>query len=193
MEFPIAKPPFQEASVPHLRGKPRSADLGPSILRDGPIDRGNSPIHPPSLYPLQYHMYNMRYITMKRIMKPTPIARKEILKVFRGLKNKNTVFVDIFTGTVKSYAQYRNDRGEYLTSQPKDAYEFHRNIPDRFMSYNIVDEQIEDQFSLAKEALADEIKFLKNEIGRPIQEWESRMEFSKSQKDMRDRLEFLTG
>ena len=129
---------------------------------------------------------------MKRIMKPTPIARKEILKVFRGLNNKNTVFVDIFTGTVKSYAQYRNDRGEYLTSQPKDAYEFHKNTPNPLTVYSEVDEQIEDQFSLAKEALADEIKFLKNEIGRPIQEWESRMEYAKSQRDLADRLEFLT-
>ena len=129
---------------------------------------------------------------MKRIMKPTPVARKEILKVFRGLNNKNTIFIDVFTGTIKSYAQYRADRGEYLTSQPRDAFEFHCGLPKPFATYKDVDGQIEEQFSLAKEALADEIKFLKNEIGRPMQEWESRMEFSKSQKDMRERLDFLT-
>ena len=129
----------------------------------------------------------------KAVAKPSKEARQEILKVFRGMDmhSKNTIFVNIWTGEVQSHAYYRGDKGEYLSNQPKDCYEFHVNKFNKLANYESVDEQIEQQYAIAKEAIADELEILNNEIGREMQIWESEQEFHHSQRAMKDRLEEL--
>ena len=132
----------------------------------------------------------------KAIVKPSEEARKEIMRVFRGkdIRSRNTVFVNIWTGEVQSYAYYRSDKGEYLTSQPKDCYEFHVNKVNKFATYADIDQQIEEQMSLAKDAIAEELKFLRSgEIGREMLEYESKQEFNRSQKALIERLAELEG
>jgi hypothetical protein len=130
---------------------------------------------------------------MRKIVRPTEEARKEILKVFRGLdaRSRNTVFVNIWTGEVQSYAYYRSDKGEELQGQPKDCYEFHVNKFNKFATYAQVDERIEESFALAKDYIAEEARLLKNEIGREMQIWESKQEFNHSQTAMIERLAVL--
>ena len=77
-------------------------------------------------------------------------------------------------------------------SPSPDCYEFHLNKPNPFCTYAQVDEIIDDQLDLAAETIGTEQDILEEEIGRTMLEYESRAEFNKSQKDMRDRLEFLT-
>jgi hypothetical protein len=129
----------------------------------------------------------------KAIVKPSEQARKEIMKIFRGLglHSKNTIFVNIFSGEVVSRAYYRSDKGESLTSQPRDCYEFHVNKFNKFATYENIDEQIEEQYAIAKETIADEIEILRSEIGREMQIWESKREFNHSQSAMIERLEEL--
>lgn len=126
----------------------------------------------------------------KAIVKPTNEARKEIMRIFRGLdeRSRNTVFVSIWTGEIQSYAYYRSDKGEYLQNQPSDCYEFHVNRPKAFATYADVDAQIEEQYALAREAIAGELKILHSEIGREMQIWESSQEFNHSQTAMVERL-----
>ena len=133
---------------------------------------------------------------MESLQKPSEEARKEILKIFRGkdIRNRNTIFVDIWTGEVRSYAYYRSDKCEYLTSQPKDCYEFHQNKPNTFATYAEVDPQIEEQMGLARDAIAEELKFLRSgEIDRDMLEYESKQEFQASQIAMKARLAELEG
>ena len=132
----------------------------------------------------------------KAIVPPTEAARKEILKVFRGkdVRGRNTVFVNIWNGEVQGFAYYRSDKGEYLTSEPKDCYEFHQNKPNAFASYADVDLQTEEQMGLARDAIVEELKFLRSgEIGREMLEYESKQEFQASQEAMKDRLAELEG
>jgi hypothetical protein len=131
----------------------------------------------------------------KAIVKPTNEARKEILKIFRGkdIRGRNTIFVSIWSGEVQSYAYYRSDKGEYLQGQPSDCYEFHMNKPKAFATYEEVDAQIEEQYALAREAIAEELKILHSEIGREMQIWESSQEFNHSQTAMVERLVELEG
>lgn len=127
----------------------------------------------------------------KAIVKPSEEARKEIMRVFRGLDihSKNTIFVSIWTGEVISRTYYRSDKGEYLTSQPKDCYEFHVNKFNKFATYADIDSDIEDQMGLAKDAIAEELRFLRSgEIGRKMLEYESKQEFDHSQKALIERL-----
>lgn len=131
----------------------------------------------------------------KAIVKPTNEARKEILKIFRGkdIRGRNTIFVNIWSGEIQSYAYYRSDKGEYLQNQPSDCYEFSVNRPNAFATYEDVDAQIEEQYALAREAIADELKILHSEIGREMQIWESSQEFNHSQTAMVERLAELEG
>jgi len=131
----------------------------------------------------------------KAIVKPTNDARKEIMRIFRGLdeRSRNTIFVNIWTGEVQSYAYYRSDKGEYLQNQPTDCYEFHMNKPKAFATYEDIDAQIEEQYALAKDAISDELKILHSEIGREMQIWESSQEFNHSQTAMIERLAELEG
>ena len=130
----------------------------------------------------------------KAIVPPTEAARKEILKIFRGKNNKNTIFVDIWSGEVVSRCYYRGDKGEYLRGIPKDCYEFHMNKSKPFATYEDVDQQIEEQMALARDAIAEELRFLRSgEIGRKMLDYESKQEFDRIQEAMIERLAELEG
>lgn len=126
---------------------------------------------------------------MKTIVKPTDAARKTIMRTARGNDNKNTVFVSIWTGEVVSMAYYRSDKGEYLTNQPKDTYEFHFNKSNKFMTYDEIDALIDDEYSDRLSGLKQEASELKKIVGREQQIWENDREFRDSQAAIIGRLE----